>query len=314
MTERREAGSELDDVSIRATLERILTSDTFSRSPKVSRLLAYLVDRRLAGAEEDLKEASIARHVFSQPDEFNPRSNPIVRVNASRLRNLLRLYYAGPGAGDTQRILLPDVGYRPDFPNSKPRTARTARAQAAEEPGAPVAAGGTDAPVADTTHSGGTSNGATATIVQPRPTDQPAQGVDATANPAGTATTGQPASGDGIAAAPGGLGMQLAAGRRRRPWIFDRQPVIALLVANLVLAGAFVIMAVRPQTESIRHVLSLPARAAENTKTAPMFMLCDPDGLSSRSLEGGYPVAIGTATFRCWPVQLRQADISTDPI
>ncbi|MDJ0930172.1 hypothetical protein [Breoghania sp.] len=119
MTKHRDPGSTLDEDRIRDALARILASDTFSRSPKISLLLSHLVERRLAGDEEGLKEPQIAQTVFGQPKEFNPRSNPIVRVNASRLRNLLRVYYAGPGQDDDQCILLPDVGYRPDFPRRK---------------------------------------------------------------------------------------------------------------------------------------------------------------------------------------------------
>ncbi len=112
-------GAETDKAAneqeLRASLARLLSSSTFSRSPKISRLLSYLVEETINGRADGLKETSIAIEVFDQPADFNPRSNPIVRVNASRLRNLLRLYYSDAGRLEPLQIQLAPVGYIPEF-------------------------------------------------------------------------------------------------------------------------------------------------------------------------------------------------------
>ncbi len=98
---------------VRQALARLLAAPPFSRSPKISRLLSYLVQEMLAGRAAGLKEMTIAIEVFEQTADFNPRSNPIVRVNASRLRNLLRIYYNEAGRQEPIQIHLASVGYVP---------------------------------------------------------------------------------------------------------------------------------------------------------------------------------------------------------
>lgn len=100
---------------VRAALAKVLGSQGFQRSPKLTRLLSFLVEQTLAGSSGWIKETTIAVEVFDQPADFNPRSNPIVRVNASRLRNLLRLYYSDAGRDDPVQIQLAAVGYVPEF-------------------------------------------------------------------------------------------------------------------------------------------------------------------------------------------------------
>ncbi|WP_349359577.1 hypothetical protein [Stappia sp.] len=100
---------------IRAALAALLAIPALARAPKSSRLLTYLVETHLRGAAEDLTETAIARAVFEQDAAFNPRSNPIVRVNASRLRSLLRTHYAGAGKNAPVQIRLAKVGYSPEI-------------------------------------------------------------------------------------------------------------------------------------------------------------------------------------------------------
>ncbi|WP_425088459.1 hypothetical protein [Stappia sp.] len=96
---------------IRAALQRLLSAPALARAPKISRLLAYLVNVHLDATPDALSEPVIAGAVFDQRDGFNPRSNPIVRVNASRLRNVLRKHFAGDGAAEPVHIHLANVGY-----------------------------------------------------------------------------------------------------------------------------------------------------------------------------------------------------------
>jgi len=46
---------------------------------------------------------------------FDPRADPIVRAEASRLRGRLERYYLTDGRSDTIEILLPRGGYIPRF-------------------------------------------------------------------------------------------------------------------------------------------------------------------------------------------------------
>lgn len=115
---------------VRATLAALLETPPLARSPKVSSLLTYLVTAKLEGTAEDLTETAIASAVFDQHESFNPRSNPIVRVNASRLRNLLKSYYADAGAGDAIQIRLADIGYEPVFSSAAPAEDTNADADA----------------------------------------------------------------------------------------------------------------------------------------------------------------------------------------
>jgi len=125
----------------RAALAALLSIPALARAPKSSRLLTHLVETHLRGAADELTETAIARAVFEQDATFNPRSNPIVRVNASRLRSLLRTHYDGEGARETVQIRLARVGYAPEI---------TYAPGSAERPTAGTDANGNGAPEPDT--------------------------------------------------------------------------------------------------------------------------------------------------------------------
>ena len=67
----------------------------------------------LAGRGERLKGYSIALEVFGRPETFDPVADPIVRIEAGRLREKLRCYYDTYGCKDHVRITLPRGTYRP---------------------------------------------------------------------------------------------------------------------------------------------------------------------------------------------------------
>jgi TolB-like protein len=101
--------------AVRAQLMRILSSSGFTRAPRLRRFLAYVVDEALAGRFEQLKEYSLGVDVFDRGTQFDPRADPIVRVDARRLRKAIADYYAGEGVGDAVEISLPTGGYFPVF-------------------------------------------------------------------------------------------------------------------------------------------------------------------------------------------------------
>jgi TolB-like protein len=94
-------------------LQKVLNSRIFARSPRIRRLLEYIVRGSLAGNVAVLKEYTLGLEVFDRDSSFDPGSDPIVRVEASRLRNRLTTYYAAEGIADELRIELPKGRYVP---------------------------------------------------------------------------------------------------------------------------------------------------------------------------------------------------------
>ncbi len=113
------AGSEPLDgetaAEIRAGLVRILASDAFRAAPQLSAFLGFIVERAVAGRGHELKGYTIAVEAFGRSADFDPQSDPIVRVEAGRLRRALAQYYAGEGIGDPVRITIPVGAYVPAF-------------------------------------------------------------------------------------------------------------------------------------------------------------------------------------------------------
>lgn len=108
------ADSTLAD-SVSVQLERILSRPPIGSSPSLSRLLRYLVDETLAGRGAEINERTLGVRVFYRGPEFNPRADPIVRVQAHHLRARLAQYYAKAGAEDPMVIELPGRTYVPLF-------------------------------------------------------------------------------------------------------------------------------------------------------------------------------------------------------
>lgn len=99
---------------IRSQLDAILASDLFVRSERLSQFLRFIVDRTLAGEGDTLKEQVIAVELYGKGADFNTAADPIVRVDARRLRDRLREYYAS-APEDPVRISVPKGSYTPVF-------------------------------------------------------------------------------------------------------------------------------------------------------------------------------------------------------
>lgn len=100
---------------VRAALDEVLGWSGISRSPQLAELLRYVVERTLAGDEGSIKAYSIAVDVFGRPPTFDPQADPIVRVQARRLRTLLEQYYDLGHAESAVQIHLPLGRYIPEF-------------------------------------------------------------------------------------------------------------------------------------------------------------------------------------------------------
>jgi adenylate cyclase len=96
---------------VRAELERILASRCFEQAARSSSFLRFVVEQTLAGQGERLKGYTIAVEVFGRPPDFDAQSDPLVRVEAGRLRRRLIEYYADEGRDDPVRIDLPRGSY-----------------------------------------------------------------------------------------------------------------------------------------------------------------------------------------------------------
>ncbi|HXJ38222.1 MAG TPA: hypothetical protein VNH18_03025 [Bryobacteraceae bacterium] len=101
--------------NISEQLDRILTSPSFANSDRLSRFLRFTVERAAEGQTDRLKEYALGLSVFDKRESFDPRIDPIVRVEAGRLRTRLRHYYETEGRADSLLIDLPKGTYVPRF-------------------------------------------------------------------------------------------------------------------------------------------------------------------------------------------------------
>src|SRR5436305_8418745 len=92
---------------IRAALGHMAASEAFRGSPQLVAFLRYVVETTLRGEQDRIKGYTIAIEALGRGDDFNPQDDPIVRVEAMRLRRALQRYYANGGRDDSVRIELP---------------------------------------------------------------------------------------------------------------------------------------------------------------------------------------------------------------
>lgn len=78
---------------VESELERLLGSRELRGSKALADLLRYCVEQTLAGNPQQLKEYWIGVNVFRRGDDFDPAADPIVRVQARRLRHKLEAHY-----------------------------------------------------------------------------------------------------------------------------------------------------------------------------------------------------------------------------
>ena len=96
-------------------VEKILSSSGFDATERSRRLLRYLVDEALAGRTARIKAYSIGTEVLGRPSSFDPQKDPIVRIEAARLRRDLEHYYLTDGRDDPLMIVIPKGAYVPQF-------------------------------------------------------------------------------------------------------------------------------------------------------------------------------------------------------
>jgi serine/threonine-protein kinase len=108
----------------RQQLARILGSRTFHQADRLKRFISFIVEETLAARGNQLKEFLIGMEVFGKDARFDPRTDPLVRVQARRLRVRLARYYMDEGQEDEILIELPKGGYAPVIKRNQPAPKR----------------------------------------------------------------------------------------------------------------------------------------------------------------------------------------------
>ena len=99
--------SKCSEHEVKEHLEHVLGSHSFEQADRLKRFLSFVVNETLSGRGDQLKEFLIGVEVFDKESSFDPRTDPIVRVQARRLRSRLERYYAEEGQRDAVHIELP---------------------------------------------------------------------------------------------------------------------------------------------------------------------------------------------------------------
>jgi adenylate cyclase len=114
-SDKRDGGHPLQQDEVRAQLDRIIASPEFMVPERLRKFLQYVVETTLAGRVEQIKAYTIALEVFERDVTFDAHADPVVRIEAGRLRRALERYYLVVGQLDPIRIEIPKGGYIPLF-------------------------------------------------------------------------------------------------------------------------------------------------------------------------------------------------------
>jgi len=100
---------------IEEQLHRILDSPEFNAAKQQRKFFKFVVKKTLAGRGNEIKGYTIATCVFGRGADFDQNSDPIVSVQANRLRRAIERYYLVAGKSDPIRIDIPKGTYVPTF-------------------------------------------------------------------------------------------------------------------------------------------------------------------------------------------------------
>ncbi|MBS7698391.1 adenylate cyclase [Chelatococcus sp. YT9] len=106
---------EASPADVRVQCERILGSPEFRAPERARNFLRYVVEETLAGRSSRIKAFSIAIEVFGRDETFDTQNDPVVRIEAGRLRRALERYYLVAGQDDPVLVDIPKGGYVPVF-------------------------------------------------------------------------------------------------------------------------------------------------------------------------------------------------------
>ena len=101
--------------AVAAQLERILNSSDFNASRRLKNFLRFVVTETLKGNAGQIKAYTIAVTVFGRTHSFDPQTDPVVRIEAGKLRSKLEHFYYARAGKEPIRIDIPRGGYIPTF-------------------------------------------------------------------------------------------------------------------------------------------------------------------------------------------------------
>ena len=105
---------------VREQLDRILRSVSFRNAPALQRLLQYVTSKSTEGQLVHLKEYTIGIDVFGRGEGYDPKIDPVVRVEMHRIRQKLKEYYQDEGVNDPIFVEIPTGHYVPSIGIRRP--------------------------------------------------------------------------------------------------------------------------------------------------------------------------------------------------
>lgn len=127
----------IDDEALRIEADSILGSPMLENSPTLTALFRYLVEQTLRGADGKLSQHDIAIDGLGRHPSFDETSDCYVRVQASRLRKVLKEYYSSHQPAHGACIYMNPGRYRlrlASFEVAYPNIARVGRERRADRP------------------------------------------------------------------------------------------------------------------------------------------------------------------------------------
>jgi hypothetical protein len=115
-------------------VQRILASDVFRKSHRLSAFLQYICEHYSRGQISAINEASIGTKVFGRPPGYHAGEDSIVRSQARFLRQRLEEYFATAGVHESLVLRIPKGSYVPVF---EPRAVAAVAVVAATPPQPP---------------------------------------------------------------------------------------------------------------------------------------------------------------------------------
>ncbi|MFZ0336666.1 MAG: hypothetical protein WAL45_01435 [Terracidiphilus sp.] len=95
-----------------ALIERVASSEQFSRSARLRDFLLYVGKQSLKEGFPEIHEQEIGARVFGRPASYDRSADNIVRVNATELRKRIESYFETTGANEPFVFEIPRGGYR----------------------------------------------------------------------------------------------------------------------------------------------------------------------------------------------------------
>lgn len=108
-------GDKLSPSMIRSQMDRILSSEDFKATDAQRAFFKFVVEKALAGKSHEIKGYNVATQVFGRKANFDQTTDPIVSIQANKLRRALELYSLKAGKQDPVRIDIPKGTYIPKF-------------------------------------------------------------------------------------------------------------------------------------------------------------------------------------------------------